>query len=511
LAGRLPRIDWDRDSALNLQSGFHDAVVCINKYVDVWNRGTRAEEAFDALAESQSIITEDLVVSSDMIREARIAELGGDMGGTSLAKWKKVIRRRTERGGALYKWLEMLIETYHMLPTLKLIDYTELLREYEAEEAERTGVDAISRMHARRLARTAHPSRAPTTEEAQKIALDMIQQLEKGPIPYARVVVHHTLCAALQRYGLRASVRMSMSNAHERAVVVDDAPSDVSWAAVAWQAFSGEQTAVEQYAYYQSPDEMVRAPGPNAPLRSPAPVRWCESVTFCASIVTRRRYYETPCILMHDHTSDRYRMMRLPEGANKATVCAQVILTAVVPGWSREGRRTVLEASYVPLPVDHDHVRHPAMNGKQTPFNCDDPTCTGVRSCVRRCVVVPLDETKWVDEKKRVRVSVHTSVAHSLTIPFIWGLSRVHANVQIHAHDSPHRGQDRHDDPASGLISAMHDRATYAYFTNVRFVCDMDVLRIALSELFEYKRIHAADGPTAERYRSAAEFVRRGK
>jgi hypothetical protein len=90
-------------------------------------------------------------------------------------------------------------------------------------------------------------------------------------------------------------------------------------------------------------------------------------------------------------------------------------------------------------------------------------------------------------------------------------MSSVHATLQVRMHDSPQRAQSSSAPVFSSLHRALGDRATYAYFTNVRFSCDMDTLRVAVSELMLYKSMHEPDDEIKERFRSAAEFIRRGK
>lgn len=503
----LSRVRWNKESILNLQSGFEDSIHRINNYVDVWNRGTFAEEAFDSLSGIPSVVTEDLVVTTDMINRTRISKLGPDMESVSMKVWKQVIMRKSDRGHALLRWIDMLIEQYQFMPGLKLVDYTELYSEWEQKQAELQGSDIISMVHAHRVAGRAHPKRAATAEDAQRIAFEKMVEITKGPIPVAHLVVHHTLKAALYRYQLCSSVHMTLSNAHVL-LEMEARAQERTWGQYMRELFLGDQTEIEQYTYYRSKDELLPEPilNPHHQMQHPNHLKWREQITSGATIMTCKRHYESMFVVLEDGSKDRYRVMKLPADAESATACAQVLLHVFIPSWDRSDNWSSLEASYVQVPDDHEELRSYGSLGKQTPFNCDDPMCVGVRAQSKRCVCIPLRSTEWVDHKKQVKVDVRTSVAHTLSIPFIWGKSSVHATVQVNVQDVPQRSIG-----LSRVNRTANDRATYAYFTNVRFMCDMDTLRLAVSELLLYKSMHDLNSDNAERYRSASEFVRRGK
>lgn len=489
---KLPPLEWNADSPLNVQPGFEDAMRRINRYIYVMNRGTEAEDAFDPNSSDETVITEDLILTSDIMRPRH--DMASPLG-ASAERWKKALTMRSKRGREMYRWIAHIIDCYNLLPELKQIDFVAMFHELQDKD----GVDRISDMHFHRVSGIPHPDLARNPAEAQSIAYKMIAERNPHAIPYARLSIHHTTANVIRYYALRATIRFTFS---EASVPAEEPPKD-TWREVLCQIVVGDDKDVTEHAYFQTPQ-----PNPDGILRmrEPPPTTWKERASILVPSASYESYNGQECVFFRDAQKDHYRIVRVSDTAQNAKVCAEVLLHASVPVWRRKLLYS-LETSYVSLPGDRCATIAGTSDGKITPFNCDDPTCIGIHSHASRCIDMPIRATEWYDPVKRVVMDVSTARMHTLAVQFVWGLSRVEADVQIHAHDSPARATTG----VHIVNRLMCDSATFIYVMNARFVCDISTMRMALSELLEYERNREQDKERAERYRSAAVFVRRSK
>jgi hypothetical protein len=530
----IPSALWKpiRNPPLIIIAGFESAMRRMDEYAAAWMLGKGAENAFDEKALEQSIITEDLVATTDMVSEESVRANGGEFASRSLEKWKKVVRMDTESGREFYRWTDFLIRNYGVMLELRRIDYKEYVRENMPEtqtqmESQENVQKRLLRLHftdadpasARRRRRNRRNVRLPSESEsgsdqtrAFRKLKKLMQEQAQTPdiaIPYARLVVHHSTIAVLRHYGLSGYVRIAVSGVRNPGRVGKDKDPILgteSWGKLAWDMVSGDGQGVDRYSYYQDPRDVEKT---YEELEKEKRIKmqrceqnyWKTQADIPIRISKRRRDNRIPCDILSSSDSEDVAILKAPMDSRKGKVCIQVVLSLKIPWKDDHGAAHVTDVSFAP-------TSDPGIQ-KQTPFNCDDPFCDGIQDKNCQCMQIPLDTVSWVDETNKVKMEVDASVLHRLTFPFAWGHSYVRADVQVH---------NPHVDGMSGFEAALNveqdecgDIVKYIHVSNVSFVCCAEVMQLALSELLEYERRNAKDPVSKEVMRSASMFLRRAK
>jgi hypothetical protein len=499
----------------------------------------------------------------------------------NITKWKMMTNLKMDIGAEFYEWVRMLIQDYGMIVELRLIDFEEYVREHirnqeRQDEAEESSNSSDSNRRHVPSSRQTHRLVRGDWENEEKIrksirkrknrkskrgqsansdsegggppsktmegetpigreqALMRLKELIRGPIPYARIIIHHSMFSNLRYYQLSGSVRITANGVRNPNVsqrTKDPMFGRESWGETIWNSITTGSGSMERLAFYQDPkdvkktyEEIQRERVRGMLARDQTYWRSQTSVPLYNPLRKHKR--NIPCGLMTQLDVGTSHVLKVPVQSPKATICMQVELSLRIPWRDGMGNIHVLDVSFsndtietnidksVGNVTDPDKESRPKNRKKQTPFNCNDPFCDGVIDNVPKCMDIPLDKITWIDDSRNVKMDVHSSVLHRLIFPFVWGDSYVKLDMHVENPLIGDNSNSSRSDIHRALASEMDecgDFLKYVHISNVSFVCAVDVLQLALSELLEYERRNDSRPEFEEILRSASIFMKRGK
>ncbi|MBD3293828.1 MAG: hypothetical protein GF393_12965 [Armatimonadia bacterium] len=328
-------------------------------------------------------------------------------------------------------------------------------------------------------------------------AIRKLEELVRGPVPYARVLVHHDFMAMLYHYSVSASVQLRLKGTTER-----ERPEGPmlpqQWMRSAWDFIVASSVPMKEYTYYHDPREQrdeVSDVG-MLPLCKEGSKYWKDEISVdVMECVPETGHLKEPCIAMDSADVGQMYALRFPPESDSAMLCAQVILNVQVPFQCPSGQRFIRRVAYSAMPGD-EYERRPAGR-KWSPFNCDNFACDGVHDNVRRCLPVSLTHETVMTDDGKYALDISATIPRSITIPFGWGESRVQMDMCV----GP-RGLE-------GMMEEDGD-VGYLHLRNLSFTCDEEILKLSIAELLRYEQEREHEPVAEEALQAAEAFIRRG-